>query len=1069
MLANLHFALNPQGLLLLGASETAGDLEERAFSVVDCSHKLYRKVAVLLERAIDPAGAAVQAISARAAQSPHAGTEPHPPIGGEATLRAELQATRERLQEMLIELQFSHERVDLANEELTASNEELQSTNEELKSANEDLYGLNRQLEEKNTALTALARDYDHLLASAEIGTVFVDAALCLRRFSPGVERFLSLRVQDIGRPITDLVYHAGDQAGFVAALRQVEASGERIERELQIDTAHWFLERISPFRGADGRRDGLVLTWTEISEVKQIRNLAERLAEDRTRLLGILDAMPDGVYIVNKDHDIEYLNPALERAFGPVEGRKCYAYFHGRGKQCDWCKNPDVFAGKSVHWEWTSPKGRTYDLFDMPFHNPDGSISKFEIFHDITPIDDARRRLEEAASLARVGHWEWNVQTGDLRWSDETFRCFGYMPGEITPSFDFFAEHVHEDDRAALQAAVTHSLETGESYLVEFRFRRSDGALRFGRANGYVKYDDDGRPLWMTGAMQDITALRQSEHRLQAAFRASPFAASIARMSDGVFVYVNDKFEKYFGWKAADMVGKTSLEIGLWPDLQTRKAWLEELGRSGTLLDFESLWQDKQGNPRHVSLSAEILKLDDEPHILAFIQDITERKENERRIEFLAHHDPLTGLPNRVLFRERFSLATAMAERKGGRIALLFVDLDHFKTINDTLGHPVGDRLLQDVAKRLRDCVRDTDTISRLGGDEFLIALTDVVDPDDAGRVAAKIVEALAQPFDIEAHELAATLSLGIALWPDDGTDFDILLQRADTAMYQAKGAGRNTYRFFTAEMNAEAMEQLQLRAALRRALENGEFELHYQPQIELKSQRVTGVEALLRWRRDGELVSPGRFIPVAEESGLIVPIGDWVLREACRQAARWQQAGLPELAMAVNLSAVQFQRGDLERCVAEALAESGLDPVLLELELTESLLLDDAEGVLAAARRFKALGVRLSIDDFGTGYSSLAYLKRFDVDKLKIDQSFVRDIASDPDDAAIVRAIISMARSLKLRVIAEGVETDEVARFLDIYHCDEAQGFLYARPMPGEAIPQWLASWRAGGADDY
>lgn len=455
--------------------------------------------------------------------------------------------------------------------------------------------------------------------------------------------------------------------------------------------------------------------------------------------------------------------------------------------------------------------------------------------------------------------------------------------------------------------------------------------------------------------------------------------------------------------------------------------------------------------------------------HYVGILDDITARKESEAHLDYLVRHDPLTGLPNRVLFRERFSLATAMAERKGGRIALLFVDLDHFKTINDTLGHPVGDRLLQDVAKRLRDCVRDTDTISRLGGDEFLIALTDVVDPDDAGRVAAKIVEALAQPFDIEAHELAATLSLGIALWPDDGTDFDILLQRADTAMYQAKGAGRNTYRFFTAEMNAEAMEQLQLRAALRRALENGEFELHYQPQIELKSQRVTGVEALLRWRRDGELVPPGRFIPVAEESGLIVPIGDWVLREACRQAARWQQAGLPELAMAVNLSAVQFQRGDLERCVAEALAESGLDPVLLELELTESLLLDDAEGVLAAARRFKALGVRLSIDDFGTGYSSLAYLKRFDVDKLKIDQSFVRDIASDPDDAAIVRAIISMARSLKLRVIAEGVETDDVARFLDIYHCDEAQGFLYARPMPGEAIPQWLASWRAGGADDY
>ena len=457
------------------------------------------------------------------------------------------------------------------------------------------------------------------------------------------------------------------------------------------------------------------------------------------------------------------------------------------------------------------------------------------------------------------------------------------------------------------------------------------------------------------------------------------------------------------------------------------------------------------------MSLSAELIDIDSEPLVLAFIQDITERKETEARIDFLAHHDPLTGLPNRVLFRDRFSLATAWSERSGCKVALLYVDLDHFKTINDTLGHPVGDQLLQQVAQRLRQCVRETDTISRQGGDEFLIALTDIHDLEAVSRITTKVIDALGAPFNIEGHELAATVSMGVAVWPDDGQNFDALLQRADTAMYQAKAAGRNTYRFYTAQMNAQALEQLQLRTALHWALDQHQFVLHYQPQIDLTSGRVVGVEALLRWQRDPqELLLPGRFIAAAEESGLIVPIGEWVLREACAQAVRWQQAGLPEMA-------VQFRRSDLLCTVTRALVDSGLDPARLELELTESLLIDDAEQVLETLRRFKALGVCLSIDDFGTGYSSLAYLKRFAVDKLKIDQSFVRDIVSDPDDAAIVRAIISMARSLKLKVIAEGVETAELASILNLYHCHEAQGYHYARPMAADALAQWLLAYPA------
>lgn len=440
--------------------------------------------------------------------------------------------------------------------------------------------------------------------------------------------------------------------------------------------------------------------------------------------------------------------------------------------------------------------------------------------------------------------------------------------------------------------------------------------------------------------------------------------------------------------------------------------------------------------------------------------QDITERKANERQIEFLAQHDVLTRLPNRLLVRDRLEQAVAHAERSRAKLALLFLDLDHFKGINDSLGHSAGDTLLKEVARRLGECVRDSDTISRQGGDEFLIVLSDLPDTDAAAPVLAKIMGRLQEPFQIEGDEVSTSVSMGIAIFPEDGNSFETLLKKADMAMYRAKEGGRNTYRFFDEGMNIEAIEHMVMRNGLRHALERGEFVLHYQPQIHLASGAVTGVEALIRWNHpELGMIMPGRFISVAEESGLIVPIGDWVIREACRQAMIWKMAGVPALVMAVNLSAVQFKRGDVEQSVVHALEESGFNPALLELELTESILIQNAENVLGTVKRLKRLGVKLSIDDFGTGYSSLSYLKRFDIDKLKIDQSFIRDLASDPDDAAIVLAIIQMARSLNLTTLAEGVEDIGMLETLRTFHCDEAQGDYFARPMPAEAFADYLA----------
>jgi diguanylate cyclase (GGDEF)-like protein/PAS domain S-box-containing protein len=439
--------------------------------------------------------------------------------------------------------------------------------------------------------------------------------------------------------------------------------------------------------------------------------------------------------------------------------------------------------------------------------------------------------------------------------------------------------------------------------------------------------------------------------------------------------------------------------------------------------------------------------------------QDITERRRAEARIEFLAHHDVLTGLPNRVLLRDRFEQALARAQRSEKQVAMLFLDLDNFKRVNDTLGHLAGDQLLLESVTRLTRCMRDSDTISRQGGDEFILLLNEIPDTETVERVAGDILRLLAEPVEINNHAINATCSIGIALYPQDGSDFDSLLQKADTAMYNAKDAGRNTYRFFDEGMNRQAREHLMLQNRLHQALYRAELQLHYQPQLNVDHDRVTGVEALLRWHNP-ELgdVPPARFIPVAEDSGIIVSIGAWVIEQACRQAQTWRQEGVPDLTMSVNLSALQFRRPGLIETVAGALARSGLPPHLLELELTESILLQDVENTLDTVRQLKALGVRLAIDDFGTGYSSLSYLKRFAVDRLKIDQSFVRDITTDPDDAAIVSAIIQLARSLRLGIIAEGVETAEQLAFLREAGCGEVQGYLFSQPLTPAALDAFL-----------
>ena len=458
----------------------------------------------------------------------------------------------------------------------------------------------------------------------------------------------------------------------------------------------------------------------------------------------------------------------------------------------------------------------------------------------------------------------------------------------------------------------------------------------------------------------------------------------------------------------------------------------------------------------------------DREGHVTGAVvvfRDVSAARAMALEMTYSAQHDFLTGLPNRMLLNDRVTQAVVLAPRHDKKVAVLFLDLDGFKHINDSLGHAVGDKLLQSIAKRLVQCVRTSDTVSRQGGDEFVVLLSEVEQSGDPAITARRMLETVAEPHLIDHHDLHVTTSIGVSVCPEDGSDAATLIKNADTAMYQAKENGRQSYQFFKPAMSVRAIERQSIEENLRRALERQEFTLHYQPKINIKSGEITGAEALIRWTHPVRgPVSPAQFIPVAEDCGLILPIGNWVLREACKQARSWFDAGLPLGSMAVNISAMEFRDENFLEGVFSILEETGLDPSALELELTESVLMKHAESTETILKTLRSRGVQLAVDDFGTGYSSLSYLRKFPIDALKIDQSFVRQITTAPDETTIVTAVIGMGRSLKLRVIAEGVETDEELRFLQAHLCDEAQGYHFSRPVCAEQFASLLKSGIAG-----
>jgi diguanylate cyclase (GGDEF)-like protein/PAS domain S-box-containing protein len=679
--------------------------------------------------------------------------------------------------------------------------------------------------------------------------------------------------------------------------------------------------------------------------------------------------------------------------------------------------------------------------------------------------LAEREQRLRLALWGSSDEFWDLNMDTGVLVRLG-TARTHAKQREEIHSVYDWVREHVHPEDQRAIAQRLDDHI-SGKTALFESEQRVSvrKGSWIWVLVRGkIVERNAEGRPLRICGTARNITTSREAERErriVQEVISSMREAVTVCDL-DFRFVSVNPAFTRITGWQEHEVIGRS---VTLLNCAQHSPKYYQNL-RDSVMREGlwrGELWQRRKDGEEFLCWlqSSEVRDAHGQrTHYIGVLTDITERKRTEQELRYLANYDTLTGLPNRTLLAERLGHAVIRARRGGRKVAVLFLDLDRFKHVNDSMGHAAGDRMLKAAGSRLRDNVRDGDTVARIGGDEFTVVLEELADAGEAERVAQKLISVFEKPLELnDGQDVVISPSIGISLYPDHAQTPTDLLKFADTAMYQAKDRGRKTYMVYTETMDAAARMRATLVGALRKAIERGELSLVYQPKLSLLDEHLTGVEALLRWNsQDLGEISPVTFIPVAEESGLIIEIGDWVLVHACEQLSRWHRSGLRDISMSVNLSVLQLQRGDLTQRLCDILAENDMAPNQLELELTESVIMANAEQSISTLRQLKAVGVTLSIDDFGTGYSSLSYLRRLPIDTLKIDKEFVGDITTDPDDEAITATVINMAHSLGLNVVAEGVETAEQAEYLREQGCDEIQGHWLSKPLPAEQCFEFL-----------
>jgi diguanylate cyclase (GGDEF)-like protein/PAS domain S-box-containing protein len=751
----------------------------------------------------------------------------------------------------------------------------------------------------------------------------------------------------------------------------------------------------------------------------------------------------------------------------GEVVGRSVFEVYGNHPEILGYVRR--VLAGESISTT-LEVGGLVFQTRYQPARDAGGRITGlYGVATDITDQHRTEDRLKQALSeqevvlnnaLVAILHV---VKARTMTHNRRMAELFGYSEAELDglPIKDLYVSSTEyaEDD-----AAVRRLFPQGEAYGGERLFRRKDGSTFWARFHGKNIDADDLRKgaIWV---IEDVTKQREAEEgmRLAATVFETTNEGIMVTDADNVVVSVNPAFTEITGYHYDEAVGDTPrlLRSGrhdrefyrlMWRTIREKGRWEGEIWnrrKDGTIY------------PQWLSIATIRNETGGVEHYVGVFADLSKRKEAEEQLHYQANYDALTGLPNRQLLRDRLTLATQRAVAEHRVVALVYLDIDNFKIVNDSLGHALGDRLLVEMGRRIASCVRAGDTVARLGGDEFMIILPDLTGVSDSTKVVRKILESVAQPLGLDNQDesMVLTASAGIAIHPYDGVGAEDLMRNADTACFHAKEKGRSSYQYFTDDMNLRALERLSLESKLRRAVEREEFVLHYQPKVDLRGGRLSGLEALIRWDDpESGLIAPSRFIPLAEETGLIVPIGEWALRQACTQAKAWQDAGFKNLRIAVNLSGRQFHKRGLFSDIEQILEETGLAPESLELEITESAIMENTVEASAILARLADLGVRITIDDFGTGYSSLSYLRGFRVDALKIDRSFVVDIDENGDGGKLAAAVVAIAQSLNLRVVAEGVETEAQLAFLRQHWCDEMQGYLYSRPLPADEMEALL-----------
>ncbi|MDF2446809.1 MAG: diguanylate cyclase/phosphodiesterase with sensor(s) [Moraxellaceae bacterium] len=686
-----------------------------------------------------------------------------------------------------------------------------------------------------------------------------------------------------------------------------------------------------------------------------------------------------------------------------------------------------------------------------------------------LSTLNDALRQSQERLSLAidasGIGLWDWHLPSDDIYHSNFE-QLLGYSSKELTGFMGHLKPLVHPDDyQLVKKAIVLHLRKRTPIYHVQYRMKHRRGHWIWVEDNGrVVAWNEEGRAIRMIGTRRDITKERELEQRLRLAASVFHHAAEAVFILDRELRYVsiNPGFTQITGYTESETLGSRITDLRPHcPEVHSTYLQIAQaLEKQGEWQgEFTEYRKNGEAFPEWLHLTAVRDENGDVTHYIGLFNDMTARREAEERLRYLSNYDKLTGFANRNLFRDRLHAAISRARDGNHQVALLYIDLDRFRQINDTLGHEVGDELLKKAGKRISSVDASIDTISRIGGDEFTIILDNYQDRAELEHFCERIIAELRRPFRIGEHELLLGASIGISIFPENGRELQILLNHADIAMHQAKRLGGNTTKFYTADLRVASIEQLNLETSLRKAIFRDEFVVHYQPKMDLRTNRIVGVEALVRWAHPSlGLLYPGDFIPLAEETGLVSAIGELVLDKACRQAQQWKEMGLGDIRTSVNIPAHQVRKGNLAQVIKRVLDNSGLDPTLLELELTESSLMEESESVLTMLNELRGRGIVISLDDFGTGYSSLSYLKRFPIDVLKIDQAFIRDIGTNPGDEAITRAIIAMAHSMKMEVVAEGVETEKHLDFLRKEGCDYIQGYLLSRPIPDQELSQLL-----------